>query len=139
MIPANQIKPGSFVTAEIAGGLVLCLKVERHGRDYVNHYLIPLESNGDRRLLTLVYTDPDHPLTPVDGAALAFGETSTAFPDVGDAFVTPKGIHLKLRDEPKAQKVFAYVDLATGLIRPRMDRQTQGVIGWSVTRGGSGC
>ena len=41
--------------------------------------------------------------------------------------------HLKLRDEAKAQKVFAYVDLATGLIRPRMDRQTQGVMGWSVT------
>ena len=132
MTPAHQIQPGSFVTAEIAGSPVLCLKVERHGRDFVNHYLVALEPSGDRRVLALLYIDPDHPLTPVEGPTLAFGETTTAFPDIGDAFVTPKGPFLKLRDEPKAQKVYAYVDLATGLVRPRMDRQTQGVIGWSV-------
>ncbi len=132
MTPAHQIKPGSFVTAEIAGVPVLCLKVERHGRDYVNHYLIPMGPDGDRRALALVYVDPDQPLVPVDGPALALGETSTAFPDVGDAFATPKGPHLKLRDDAKAQKVFAYVELATGLIRPRMDRQTQGVVAWKV-------
>jgi hypothetical protein len=132
MIPACKIEPGRFVTAHLTGAAVLCLKVERHGRDYVNHYLIPLEPHGGRRALALVYIDPDHPLEPAPGVALEFGEASTAFPDIGDAFATPKGPHLKLRDEPKAQKVFAYVDLATGLIRPRMERQTQGVVAWRV-------
>ena len=132
MIPSHQIKPGSFVTAMIGGAPVLCLKVERHGRDYVNHYLVPLAAESDRRTLALVYVDPDQPLEPALGVALAFGATSGTFPDVGDAFATPKGVHLKLRDEAKAQKVFAYLDLATGLIRPRMDRQTQGVVAWKV-------
>jgi len=135
MIPAHQIAAGSFVTAEIAGAAVLCLKVERHGRDFLNHYLIPLGADGDRRALSLVYIDPDQPLVPVTGATLVFGDSAATFPDVGDAFATPKGAYLKLRDDPKAQKVFAYVDLATGLIRPRMDRQSQGVVSWKVEAG----
>ena len=134
MIPAHRIAPGSFVTANLGGIPTLCLKVERHGRDFINHYLIALDPAPDRRTLTLVYLDPDQDLAVAEGAALILGEVTPAFPDVGDVFATPKGAYLKLRDEPKAQKVFAHVELATGLIRPRMDRQTQGVMSWTVTR-----
>ncbi len=134
MTPAHRVSPGSFVTASLGGIPTLCLKVERHGRDFINHYLIALDPLADRRGMGLVYLDPDQELAVVEGAALVLGELAAAFPDVGDVFSTPKGAYLKLRDEPKAQKVFAHVELATGLIRPRMDRQTQGVMSWTITR-----
>ena len=134
MIPAHRIAPGRFVTANLSGVPTLCLKVERHGGDTISHYLVALDPAPDRRSLALICLDPDQDLAVVDGAALVLGEVTPAFPDVGDVFATPKGAYLKLRDEPNAQKVFAQVELATGLIRPRMDRQTQGVMSWTIMR-----
>lgn len=132
MTPAHRIPPASLVTATLEGGETLCLKVERAARDYINHYLIPLAV--ERRRLALVYVDPDTPLSPAMGT-LELGESSGGYPDIGDAFVTPAGTFLKLLDEPKAQKVFAYVDLATGQIRPRMERQAAGLIAWTIRMG----
>jgi hypothetical protein len=132
MIPAHRIPPASLVNATLDGVATLCLKVERTARDYVNHYLIPLAA--ERRRLALVYIDPDMPLSPAEGK-LELGEASGGYPDIGDAFVTPAGTFLKLLDEAKAQKVFAYVDLATGQIRPRMERQAAGLIAWAIRMG----
>ncbi|CAA7623639.1 hypothetical protein [Magnetospirillum sp. SS-4] len=133
MIPAHRVPPGSLVTATVDGRAVLCLKVERPGRDYINHYLVALTAG--RRDLALIYIDPDTPLAVAEGAAIDLGEASGGYPDIGDAFATPSGTFLKLRDEPKAQKTFAYVDLATGLVRPRMERQAGGLVAWAVRAG----
>jgi hypothetical protein len=131
MTSAHRVPPGSIVTAALDGVAGPCLKVERPARDYVNHYLVPL--TGERRRLALVYIDPELPLEVLTGAALELGDHGVGFPDVGDVFRTPKGDFLKVRDEPRAQKVFAYIDLATGLVRPRMDRHAEGVAGWRVS------
>lgn len=132
MIPAHDIAPGRFVTAEINGVTVLCLKTERSGRDYTNHYLIVLDPAPEYGTLALIYLDPDHPLTVIDDRVFSFAEGKAGLPEIGDAFATLMGPHLKVQDEPKAQKVFAYVDMTTGLIRPRMERHAKTVLSWSI-------
>jgi hypothetical protein len=131
MTPAHRVPPGSIVTAPLDGITGPCLKVERPARDYVNHYLVPL--TGERSHLALIYIDPELMLEPLNGAALVLGTEGVGHPETGDVFRTPKGTFLKVLDEPKAQKVFAFVDLATGLVRPRMDRHAGDVVGWRIS------
>jgi hypothetical protein len=133
--PAHHIPAGSFVTAEIDGAEVLCLKAERVGRDYLNHYLVPLDPLAKRDALALVYIDPDQPLVPAYGAGMVLGEARTqAVPQVGDVFTGPMGTQLKVLDDPRAQKLFAYVDLASGQVRPRLERHAGQVMAWWVSR-----
>ncbi|RAU23317.1 hypothetical protein CU669_04045 [Paramagnetospirillum kuznetsovii] len=133
MSPAFRIASGSFVLARLDGMDTLCLKAERSGRDYTNHYLIILEPPADRDAMRLVYIDPDHDLSVIADKAFAFEPIAAEGPGVGDAFATPQGPHLKVMDEAKAQKHFAYVDMQNGLIRPRMERHAQTVLRWTVT------
>jgi hypothetical protein len=134
MTPAHRITPGSFVTATLEGAAVLCLKVEREARDYVNHYLVPLAPCPDRRALALVYVDPEDSFA----AATARLELDTPVPgdaDIGDVLVADGTAYLKLLDDPRSQKLFCFVDMATGLVRPRPKRGPTMVAGWRVERG----
>ncbi|MBI5165642.1 MAG: hypothetical protein HY985_17285 [Magnetospirillum sp.] len=131
--PAHQVAAGSFVMADLESGRTLCLKVERISREHVNHYLVPLDPLGDRRGLMLIYVDPERMVTVRRGIALVLAETAApAQPEVGDIFVTPRGPHLKVKDDPRAEKVFAYVELATGQVRPRMERDILHLLAWSL-------
>lgn len=133
--PAHEIAPGSFVKAEIGGRPTLCLKVERVGKEHTNHFLVPLDPLDDRRALALVYIDPQEDLAPVDGVAFAFadGPEETA-PLVGDMFANPHGAMLKVIDDPRAQRLYAYVDVASGQVRARMERNIHHLLHWSVAR-----
>ncbi|MEW5726927.1 MAG: hypothetical protein AB1918_03790, partial [Pseudomonadota bacterium] len=99
------------------------------------HFLVPLEPVDDRRALALVYIDPHEELIPVDGVTFAFtdGPEETP-PEVGDMFANPHGSMLKVIDDPRAQRLYAYVDVATGQVRPRMERHIQRLLDWSVAR-----
>lgn len=133
--PAHEIAAGSFVKATVADRPTLCLKVERVGKEHTNHFLVPVEPVGDRRALALVYIDPNEPLAPVDGVSfvLADGPAETP-PEVGDTFLNSSGVMLKVIDDPHSQRLWAYVDIASGQVRPRMERHIQRLVAWSIQR-----
>lgn len=133
--PAHEIAAGSFVYAILDGRRTLCLKAERIGKEHINHYLVPLDPMGDRRALALVYIDPNEELAAVDGVSFTFddGAAATA-PEVGDMFLNPFGAMLKVTDDPRAQRLFAYVEIATGQVRPRMERHVERLLEWSISR-----
>ncbi|MDA8230839.1 MAG: hypothetical protein M0006_05825 [Magnetospirillum sp.] len=132
---AIDIAAGSFVAATIAGRRTLCLKVDRVGKEHTNHYLVPLDPVDDRRSLALVYIDPEDEMTAVDGISFAFADEVSGFvPEVGDAFSCAAGVFLKVIDDPQSQRMHAYVDIATGMLRARMDRHAERILSWSVSR-----
>lgn len=140
---AADVAPGTFVAAMLDGRRTLCLKVDRVGKDHVNHFLVPLDPVEDRRALALVYTDPDTAVTVVEGVSFSFADAAESRnakiaedspPEVGDAFSSPLGVYLKVIDRPQSQRMHAYVDIATGLLRPRMDRHVGRLLAWSIQR-----
>ncbi|HSV29936.1 MAG TPA: hypothetical protein VLL76_10265 [Candidatus Omnitrophota bacterium] len=133
--PAYEIAAGSFVAAMLDGRRTLCLKAERLGKEHTNHFLVPLDPVDDRARLALLYIDPNQELVQVDGVHLDFqdGPSETA-PVVGDAFINDSGTMLKLLDDPHSQRLHCYVDLTTGMVRARMERQIRRLLSWSVGR-----
>jgi len=133
--PAFEIAAGTFVTVEAAGGRSLCLKAERVGKEHVNHFLVPLEPLDEPTALSLRYIDPELALVPVDGVGLAFADgPARTEPDVGDIFANRLGLFLKIRDDAHSQRLFAYVDVRSGLIRARMERGIERLLRWRVQR-----
>jgi hypothetical protein len=129
--PAHEIAAGSFVYATIAGRRTLCLKAEREGKEYVNHFVVPLDPPQAR----LVYVDPNDQMTPVDGISLSFQDgPENVAPGLGDVFLNAAGTMMKLQDDPRSQRMHCYVDLATGHVRPRMERHIRRLLSWSVVR-----
>lgn len=120
--PAYEINAGQWVIAELDGIRTLCLKAERVGKDHVNHFLVPLEPRGDRRQLRLHYLDPEQPLHPTDGYHLSFTPQDGTDIEPGCALSVDGTIWLKLLDLPSSQRLYCYVDMASGQIRPRMER-----------------
>ncbi|CAA7616449.1 hypothetical protein [Magnetospirillum sp. UT-4] len=133
--PAYAVAAGTFVALELDGRRSLCLKVERVGKEHINHFVVPLEPLDDRRQACLVYVDPELPLTPVEGVSFAFedGAEETA-PDVGDIFLNPFGAVMKVLDGPKSQRLHAYVDVTTGQARARMERHIRRLLEWRLQR-----
>lgn len=133
--PAYDIAAGTFVAAELDGRRTLCLKAERVGKEHINHFLVPLDPVGERRALKLWYIDPEEPLMPVEGVSLAFADgAENTPPDVGDAFLNAAGTLIKVIDDPRSQRMHAYVDLATGQVRARMEHSIRRLLDWQVQR-----
>ncbi len=133
--PAVEITPGTFVATAIDGHRTLCLKVERVGKDHVNHFLVPVDPVGDRQNLTLLYIDPNDEVTAVEGVAFAFADGQEGVsPEIGDAFSTAAGVFLKIRDLPSAKRGHTYVDIATGMLRHRMERNMGRLLDWRIDR-----
>jgi hypothetical protein len=85
--------------------------------------------------LSLRYIDPELALVPVDGVGLAFADgPARTEPDVGDIFANRLGLFLKIRDDAHSQRLFAYVDVRSGLIRARMERGIERLLRWRVQR-----
>ncbi len=124
--PAAEVARGTVVVADVNGARRPCLKAERDGNAFVQHYLVPLDAAGDRT--ELCYVDPESDVTPVaDPAALTLGaaESEGTAPGPGDAFTNARGTFIKLNDRIKGQISAAYVNLETGDI---VRRQERGVI-----------
>jgi hypothetical protein len=102
----------------------LWLKAERPSRDYLNHYLVEAKAQPG---LALVYIDPDTELALIAAGAL-LSETSERGPgepaQPGDVLTNQAGQHfIKAQDIKKdGQRHLAYVDIASGEIRPRQER-----------------
>lgn len=132
-LPAWQVDAGRFVFADLDGERTLCLKAERHGKDHVNHFLVALDPLGRRDAMGLCYLDPEQPLFPADGFSLAFVAT-TGEPQVGDVLETEAGLWLKLRDAASSQRLYCFVNLADGRIKPRLDRHRHQKLEWRLQR-----
>lgn len=133
--PAYEIAAGSFVTQELDGVRTLCLKAERVGKEHTNHFLVPLDPRPEPGRMALRYIDPELPLTPLDGVSLAFTDGAERTPpEIGDAFANRAGLMLKVKDDAKSQRYCSYVEIATGLVRPRMEHGIIRLMDWSVQR-----
>ncbi|MBI2239245.1 MAG: hypothetical protein HYU59_00420 [Magnetospirillum gryphiswaldense] len=132
-LPAWRIEAGRFVFAELDGVRTLCLKAERQGKDHVNHFLVALEPLARRDAMGLCYLDPDQPLSPAEGFSLTF-TASAGEAQVGDVLETEAGLWLKLLDAQSSQRLYCFVSLAQGQIKPRLDRHRYQKLDWHLQR-----
>jgi len=128
--------PCGHVVVHPGGDGTLYLKAERQGSEYVHHYLVQIDPvPGDE--LALVYIDPDDLMIDCN-ARPSFGLNRVSDdhglrPGVGHIFRNPKGLFLKVIEDPKSQKMFAFIDTETGDVRRRQERHVSGVhVQWSL-------
>ena len=120
-----------FTDDDGGGEAMVCLKTERHGKDYIHHYLVvmdPVPADG----FGMIYIDPEEELTDCGATftyamseGVARGYTRSEQADVGDLFQNAGGFFLKLIDDPKSQKMFAFINIHSGAV---MGRQERGVV-----------
>ena len=132
--PAVAIPAGNAVLVHRDGACLVCLKAEREGKEYVHHYAVPLDPRPGPAH-DMIYVDPEEelvdcgqpPAIALEGAA----DAMTAAP--GDIFSTRRGTYIKVIEDPKSQKMFGYVDVATGRIERRREKGLTAVYhGWRV-------
>ena len=106
----------------------LFIKAERQGTEYIHHYLIQIAPRqGDD--LALIYVDPEEPLIDTGGTP-TFGYSegeSRDDPAIGDIFANGRGTYLKVIEDPKSQKMFAFIDITSGEVKRRQERRVQTV------------
>lgn len=125
---AYEIPCGNAVIVDADGSAVLCMKAERMGKEYVHHYAVPLHPRPTPAT-ALIYLDPEDEI--VDCATgLTFtvrDADEAAAPDVGDVFRSDKGTFMKIHEDPKSQKMYAYLNLETGEVMRRQERRLEAV------------
>ena len=124
---AHEIGCGALVIRSTADGHAVCLKLDRIGKEYIHHYVIVLDPKPAGQM-ELVYIDPEERLFDCFATLdLELGEASDIAPAVGHAFENKDGHFIKVLDDPKAQKLFGFVEPATGLVRIRQERNLKSV------------
>lgn len=126
-----NVPGGSIVVAELDGAEVTCLKAQRLGRDYVHYYLVPLDPAPDLLTLKLVYCDPERVVTVIDGG-IGIAPVDRAEAEVGQVFSNGSGHFLKVFDTAKTERYHAFVDLSSGEVRLRQERNISGVFIWRL-------
>jgi len=133
-VNAVQMAAGRLVVADIDGVPTVCLKAERQGRDFLNHYLVPLDPlPAGRGLLRLRYVDPETPVIPCAGRLVCDEPTAMAA-EIGDVVVNGRGRFLKVFDTARTERHFAYVEMASGEVRMRQERNVTGAAMWRLER-----
>lgn len=114
----------------------LYIKAEREGAEYVHHYLIqinPARSND----LALIYIDPEEILIDWGNIPTFKLSCSEAYkkPEVGHIFDSNNGTFLKVIEDPKSLKMYAFIDLNSGKVRRRQERNINKVYDtWEITK-----
>jgi len=127
---AHEIGCGAVVIRSTQDGHTVCLKLDRIGKEYIHHYVIVLDPKPMGEM-ELVYVDPEEKLFDCFATLeLEFGTaenpTNTP-PEPGHAFENKDGHFIKVLDDPKTQKMFCFVEPATGLVRIRQERKLKSV------------
>jgi len=121
--PAHEIGCGAIVIRGTEDGHTVCLKLDRIGKEYIHHYVIELDPRAEGEM-KLVYVDPDDNLFDCFATLdLDLGPATDGTPEVGHAFENKDGHFIKVMDDPKSQKMFGFVEPATGLVRLRQERK----------------
>ena len=133
---AYETPPGAAVVIAVDGKAVVCIKAERQGKEYVHHYVVPVDPSPGAQT-KLIYVDPEDELRHGPGRldfSLAGPAADGARPQVGHVLRNAAGTFLKVIEDPKSQKMFAYVDLDSGAVKSRQERDVAGVYGeWRVS------
>ncbi len=139
----TAIPPISRKAYEIAAGQALldadsrlCMKAEQAGKDFVHHFIVPLEPRPEGPL-KLVYVDPEEEFR-FCGGPVVFDLSEEAPPRGraahGDIVRNPQGDFLKLMADPRFQWTEAYMELATGQLRRRQEKKVAAVYShWRVS------
>jgi hypothetical protein len=132
---AHEIEPGKLIDFIIDGRKVVCLKALRRGRDFLHHYLVPLEGEGRAAGLALIYVDPEQELEELDNPpnlALGSGQPGREA-ELGQIFANHNGCFLKVLDTDKTQRLYAYVEIKSGDVRLRQERNMEEIFpSWSL-------
>lgn len=112
------------------------IKAERLGADYIHHYLVRIAPRRGGET-TMIYVDPEEMLVDLGGPPdfrLAAGEARPD-PAPGDIFENAGGLYLKAVEDPRSQKMFAFIDISSGRVKRRQQRGVITVYGsWRVNR-----
>ncbi len=123
----HEIDRGAVVIHTGAAGRSVCLKLDRIGYDFLHHYVIALDSTS-REAMELVYVDPEEMLFDCFATLeLELGAAQQGVPDVGHMFANAKGHFLKVKDSPKTQKMFGFIDLDSAMVRLRQERNLKSI------------
>lgn len=124
---AHEIGCGAVVIRSTEDGHTVCLKLDRIGKEYIHHYVIELAPKPQGHM-ELVYVDPEEPLFDCFATLeIQLGAQEDVPPEPGHAFENNDGHFIKVMDDPKAQKMFCFVEPATGLVRIRQERKLKAV------------
>lgn len=120
---AHEIGCGALVIRTTQDGHAVCLKLDRIGKDYIHHYVVVLDPHPTSAL-ELLYVDPEEKLFDCFATLdLELGPAQDIAPEVGHVFENQAGHFIKALDDPKSQKMFGFVETATGLVRLRQERK----------------
>lgn len=133
---AYETPPGAAVVMAVDGVTVVCIKAERQGKEYVHHYVVPVDPSPGAET-RLIYVDPEDDLHHGPERlefSLAEDAGDGARPQVGHVLRNAAGTFLKVIEDPKSQKMFAYIDLDSGAVKSRQERGVTSVhMNWSTT------
>ena len=120
---AFQIAPGNAVILNGAAGPFIAMKALREGKEYFHHYLVDLDPPRDGTA-GMIYVDPEELLADCGRRPeIELGTADDAGPPgVGDVFCNAKGTFLKLHEDPKSQKMYAFVKVDGGTLLRRQER-----------------
>lgn len=117
---------------------VVCLNALRMGKDFRNHYLVPLDPlPGPREALSLIYVDFDIPVKDVSehfALELIRERTpeATAGAAIGAVIENSAGHFLKVQEPYKGAFSLAYVDLMSGHVKRRQESTVNAVHRWAL-------
>lgn len=124
---AHEIGCGAVVIRSTEDGHMVCLKLDRIGKEYIHHYVVVLDPKP-QGAMELVYIDPEEQLFDCFATLdLEPGEADDCTLEAGHLFENKEGHFIKVLDDPKSQKMLGYVETATGLVRIRQERAVKGV------------
>ena len=124
---AHEIGCGALVIRSIEGEHAVCLKLDRIGKEYIHHYVVVLDQ-PPLDAMELVYVDPEEMLFDCFATLdIELGPSQDIAPEVGHVFENKDGHFIKVLDDPKSQKMYGFVEPATGLVRLRQERKLKGV------------
>ncbi|MBF0094917.1 MAG: hypothetical protein HQL33_08915 [Alphaproteobacteria bacterium] len=128
---AGNVQGGRFVRTLVDGRECVCLKAIGHGKDYTNHYVVPLDppADGDLKML---YVDYSVEVEDCNGAYSLALDPVDAPPEVGHVLVTGKGSFIKVHESNKGAWSLGYVDIKSGAVRRRQERDITGVFRWRL-------
>ncbi len=126
---AHEIGSGAVVIRTEGGKHTVCVKLDRICKEYIHHYLIPLDPRPSINL-ELIYVDPEDLLFDCFATVeydYGDADATQTVPEPGHAFENKNGFFIKVLDDPKTQKMFGFVDPTTGLVRIRQERKLKAI------------
>ena len=136
-LPASEIQPGHAVVVEIDETRILCLKVQREAKNYMQDYVVRLEPPAVPEVI-LEYFDPEKEVADCGGPLVFKRDTASRRPtgiyaQPGDLVEAEDRLFLAVREKTKLHSFIAFIDVATGNAKRVRERAIESVYSdWSI-------